>query len=143
MSYGAVDLWLTDGFETSLISPSILNKLLDGQRVLLDCKYGNLFLKSKKSHFCLCGKNCIPGVTAPVLFLPPVHFLVPTSTQLPMQLPYELQQQITYITTRGLSLLRRCLTTSSLYQRLGRPLEGQGGAMRIQNVRLKTHKVTS
>lgn len=42
-----VDLWLMDEFEIDSISPRILNRVLDGQRVSLDCKYGTMFLKEK------------------------------------------------------------------------------------------------
>ncbi|DBA67805.1 TPA: hypothetical protein ACH3X2_014212 [Trebouxia sp. C0005] len=42
-----VDLWVMDEFEIDLISPRILNRILDGQKVLLDAKYGLVFVKDK------------------------------------------------------------------------------------------------
>jgi len=43
----SVDLWLMDEFEIESISPRVLNRVLDGQKVLLDVKYGTVFVKDK------------------------------------------------------------------------------------------------
>ena len=42
-----VDLWVIDEFDKGRFKPQVLNALLDGQRVGLDCKYGNIFYKDK------------------------------------------------------------------------------------------------
>ena len=42
-----VDLWVMDEFEIDSISPPILNRVLDGQKLLLDIKYGFIFVKDK------------------------------------------------------------------------------------------------
>lgn len=42
-----VDLWVMDEFEIESISPRILNRVLDGQKTLLDVKYGIVFVKDK------------------------------------------------------------------------------------------------
>lgn len=41
------DLWVIDEFEVDFMSKRVLNKVLDGQRVRLDSKYGHSFLKTK------------------------------------------------------------------------------------------------
>ena len=43
----SVDLWVMDEFEVDSMSPRILNCVLDGQKTLLDVKYGILFVKDK------------------------------------------------------------------------------------------------
>lgn len=42
-----VDLWVVDEFRVNRMSEGILNSMLDGQKVVLDCKYGHVFLKDK------------------------------------------------------------------------------------------------
>lgn len=41
------DLWIIDEFGPDSMSKRVLNKILDGQRVRLDAKYGHTFLKTK------------------------------------------------------------------------------------------------
>lgn len=41
------DLWVMDEFEVDFMSQRVLNKVLDGQKVRLDAKYGHSFLKTK------------------------------------------------------------------------------------------------
>ena len=41
------DLWVIDEFEVDFMSQRILNKVLDGQKLCLDAKYGHSFLKTK------------------------------------------------------------------------------------------------